>query len=120
MAWILVVDDEYVLVEMVASLIEDLGFRPAMAANGEEALQQLLVASEQPGLVISDIMMPRMNGLELATAVKHNPRLHDVPVVLMSAAGKPPDVSIADEFIHKPFDMDELAGLIERYMQDSE
>ena len=93
MAWILVVDDEYVLVEMVASLIEDLGLHSAMAANGEEALHQLLLASDQPALVISDIMMPRMSGLELAMAVKGNPRLQDVPVVLMSAAGKPSGVS---------------------------
>ena len=119
MAWILVVDDEYVLVEMVASLIEDLGFHPAMAANGEEALQQLRVASEQPALVISDIMMPRMSGVELAIALKRDPRLQDVPVVLMSAVSKPSGASVADEFIYKPFDMKELAELIERYMQDS-
>ena len=63
-------------------------------------------------------MMPRLTGLELATAVKGNPSLQDVPVVLMSAAGKPAEAGVADAFIHKPFDMDMLAELIERYIND--
>lgn len=116
MPWILIVDDENVLVEMVASLIEDMGLQPQTAANGEEALRQLLGQAQRPALVISDIMMPRMNGLELASAVKQHPALKQVPVILMSAAGKPSDPSIADGFIHKPFDMDMLVELIEGYM----
>ncbi len=119
MAWILIVDDENVLVEMVASLIEDMGLHPMTAANGEEALRQLLGSPHKPALVISDIMMPRMNGLELANAVKHHPGLKSVPIILMSAAGKPHDVSVADGFIHKPFDLEMLSGLIEQYLIDS-
>ncbi|MFN8505885.1 response regulator [Kouleothrix sp.] len=116
MAWILIVDDEQVLVEMIASLIEDMGLHPMTAANGEEALRQLLATSQTPALVISDIMMPRMNGLELARAVKHHPGLKSVPIILMSAAGQPSSSDLADGFIPKPFDLEILSGLIEQHL----
>jgi CheY-like chemotaxis protein len=112
----MVVDDEDVLVEMVASLIEELGLETMVATNGEEALASLNAASEAPALILSDVMMPRMNGIELARAIKNDTRLHDVPVILMSAAGRPSGASTADGFIHKPFDLDVLANLIESYV----
>jgi CheY-like chemotaxis protein len=112
----MVVDDEDVLVEMVASLIEELGLEPDVAANGAEALALLSCCEEPPALIISDVMMPRMNGVELARALKHDPRLKHVPVILMSAAGFPAASHLADGFIHKPFELDTLASLIERYV----
>ena len=115
MAWILVVDDEYVLVEMIASLIEDLGLQTLTAANGDEALHYLLNSAQQPALVISDVMMPGMNGIELTDKVKQHPGLSKVPVILMSAAGKPLLPNIADAFIHKPFHMDAFTELIRQY-----
>lgn len=114
----MVVDDEDVLVDMVASLIEDLGMRAVVASNGQEALASLQQMQGAPALILSDIMMPQMNGTELASAVKHDPRLRDVPVILMSAAGHPVGASTADGFIHKPFDLDLLLDLIERYIVD--
>jgi CheY-like chemotaxis protein len=112
----MVVDDEDVLVEMVASLIEDLGMRTVVATNGQEAMQSLLKMQGAPALILSDVMMPQMNGIELANAVKRDPRLKNVPVILMSAAGRPSGTSVADGFIHKPFDLDLLLDLIERYV----
>jgi CheY-like chemotaxis protein len=112
----MVVDDEDVLVEMIASLIEDLGLSSTVATNGEEALRLLSDVEEPPSLIISDVMMPRMNGVELAHSVKCDPRLRDVPVILMSAAGGPSVGHLADGFIHKPFDLEMLADLIERYV----
>jgi CheY-like chemotaxis protein len=116
MSCVMVVDDEDVLVEMVAALIEDLGLQPRVALNGEEALALLSMHAEPPALILSDVMMPRMNGVELARSIKHDPRLQHVPVILMSAAGRPAGTHAADGFIHKPFDMDMLADLIERYV----
>ena len=117
---IMIVDDEHVLVDMVASLIEDLGLQTLVAANGQEALESLQHMQHAPALILSDVMMPRMNGVELANAVKGDPRLHNVPVILMSAAGRPVDTNVADGFIHKPFDLDLLIDLIERYVPGSE
>ncbi|HEX6289572.1 MAG TPA: response regulator [Herpetosiphonaceae bacterium] len=111
----MVVDDEDVLVEMIAALIEDLGYRAIIATNGREALAALEAEPEPPLLVISDVMMPQMNGVALAQAIKTNPRFQRVPVALMSAAIRPPANCIADHFIHKPFDLDRIERLIEQY-----
>src|SRR5581483_7403145 len=111
---VMVVDDEDVLVEMFASLIEDMGLRTLIATNGQEALASLKHMQGAPALILSDVMMTQMNGIELATDVKRDPRLKDVPIILMSAAGRPTGGHLADGFIHKPFDLDLLLDLIER------
>lgn len=118
MPLVMVVDDEDVLVEMVASLIEDLGLQALVATNGEEALSSLTTVPEAPALILSDVMMPRMNGIELARMLKLDPRLKNVPIILMSAAGRPSDTHAADGFVHKPFDLDMLSKLIERYASE--
>lgn len=115
MTSVMVVDDEDVLLEMVASLIEDLGYRPVIATNGREALAALEAETDPPLLIISDVMMPQMNGIALAQAVKKHPRFQRVPIVLMSAATRPNTEGIADHFIHKPFDLEHIERLIEQY-----
>jgi two-component system, OmpR family, response regulator VicR len=115
MARVLVVDDEDVLAEMVATLLEELGYQAMTATNGQEALDALEGADEPPALIIADVMMPRMSGSELARALKAHPRLRHVPVILISAAGRPRDDQAADAFLHKPFDLDTLAELIEQH-----
>jgi CheY-like chemotaxis protein len=111
----MVVDDEDVLLEMVAALIEDLGYRAVIATNGREALAALEAEPEPPLLILSDVMMPQMNGVALARAVKTDPRFRCVPIVLMSAATRPNTDGIADHFIHKPFDLEHIERLIEQY-----
>jgi len=116
MAVVMVVDDEDVLLEMLALLVDELGHQPLTATNGLEALTHLKSASEPPALIISDVMMPCMNGVELARTVKQNPLFRSIPVLLMSAAFRPAMEAVADRFIHKPFDLDEVAGMIEDYL----
>lgn len=118
MAKVMVVDDEDVLVDMLAALVEDLGHEPITATNGREALALLSSGSEPPALILSDVMMPRMNGIELAHALKADPGLQSVPIVLMSAASRPQDMSMAEHFIHKPYDLNFIADLIEQYVED--
>lgn len=115
MASVMIVDDEDVLLEMIAALIEDIGYRAVVATNGKEALAVLHAEPELPLLVISDVMMPQMDGVALAHAIKTDPRSCDVPIVLMSAASRPPQNGVADHFIHKPFDLERIEGLIEQY-----
>jgi len=115
MASVLVVDDEDVLLEMIALLVESLGYRVVAATNGHEALRALRNEDTAPMLVISDVMMPQMNGIALARAIRADPRLHDLPIVLMSAAGRAPQDNPADHFIQKPFDLELIAQLIAQY-----
>lgn len=116
MAKVLVVDDEDVLLEMLAALVEDLGYESITATNGREALARLQEAHDLPELILSDVMMPRMNGLEFAATLKNDPHLRNVPIILMSAANRPREAMVADHFIHKPCDIDVLAALIEVYV----
>ncbi len=115
MAKVLIVEDEDSLLYMVAELIEDLGHEPMLATNGGEALQTLRYTMHPPALIITDVMMPRMSGIALVENLKRDERLREVPVIMMSAAGRPPTSAIADHFVAKPFDLDMLAGLIEQY-----
>lgn len=87
-----------------------------MATNGREALNILQAERQPPALIISDVMMPGMNGLALAEAIRQSPRLRAIPIILMSAAGRPGESRSANHFLPKPFDLDALAELIERYV----
>jgi CheY-like chemotaxis protein len=118
MTSVLVVDDEDVLLEMIAALIEDLGYRAITATNGREALEALRAEATAPSLIISDVMMPQMNGTSLARALRDDARFAHVPLVLMSAAGRPPQPGLADHFLPKPFELDQIEWLVERYARD--
>lgn len=82
-AKILVVDDEPFIVEALVYVLEDEGYQVFSARNGRAALA--LAAEVKPALVISDFMMPVMSGLELAEAMKADPALHAIPIILASA-----------------------------------
>lgn len=116
MAKVLIVDDEDVLLEMIAALIEELGYDPLVATDGRQALELLHQIGEPPALILSDVMMPRMNGVELARAVRGDARYQHVPIVLMSAAGPPSSGHPAELFVHKPFDMDHLSELVSHFV----
>ena len=116
MAKILVVDDEDSLAEMIGMLVEDLGYEALYAYNGREALNCLAHQQTLPNLIISDVMMPQMNGLELVRTLQKHPTYQTIPVILMSAAGAPAEFSQSIAFIHKPFDLDLLGDMIERFL----
>lgn len=84
MTKILVVDDEFLVADMVTCLLEDEGYEVAQAPHGRQALA--MIKAKRPGLVITDFMMPLMTGLELAETLKSLPEYRDLPVILMSGA----------------------------------
>lgn len=110
---ILIVDDELPLARMLAVMVQEMGYAALTAANGEAAMEILAHATRQPALVISDVMMPRMDGLTLARTLHDDPSLKAIPIILMSAVDQPKARVASDHFIIKPFDLDELADLIE-------
>jgi CheY-like chemotaxis protein len=71
-------------------------------------------------LIISDVMMPQMNGIAFARAVKTNPLYRHIPIVLMSAAGQPQTEGLAEHFIPKPFELDHIELLIDRYARNAD
>jgi two-component system phosphate regulon response regulator PhoB len=112
---ILLVDDERPVREMLAMALEASGFVVLQAFHGRHALQ--LIAQHRPDLVISDVMMPLVGGVELCGRLKADPATSAVPVVLMSAAGPEAGRGAgADAVVAKPFDLDEMDALVQRLL----
>lgn len=119
MAVIIVVDDEEAIAELIRDLLIDLGHQSIIAFNGKEALQKLNALPEPPALIVSDVMMPFIDGLALAQRVKMDHRWTTVPVVLMSAVHNHVGDSSVDAFVKKPFDLDQLTAVILSYLDGS-
>jgi two-component system, OmpR family, alkaline phosphatase synthesis response regulator PhoP len=111
---ILIVDDEAhirLLIEQTLEELEDEGVELVTADNGEDALNT--IKSEKPQLVFLDVMMPKMNGFDVCHTVKHDLKMNDVFIVLLTAKGQEYDKIKgsevgADVYMTKPFDPDEL------------
>ena len=103
---ILVVDDEPFILRSILYVLKREGFETFSATDGVEALQ--LLQEVKPRLMFLDVMMPRMNGYEVCTAVKNDPRLKDIYVIMLTAKGQEQDrirglAAGADEYLTKPF-----------------
>lgn len=120
MKTILIVEDSPTMRSIVASTIESLdGYRTVEAANGFEALR--ILPRGQIDLIITDINMPDINGLELISYLKNNSLYEKTPLFILSTEGSERDrekgLSLgADEYLVKPFDPAELQELIRRYL----
>jgi len=107
---ILIADDEPYIVDLVVALLEDEGFAVDSAYDGEEAWQKAF--RHRPDLVITDISMPRLSGLDLLRRLRAERGLSRTPVILMSAVAR--DAAVADAaFLPKPFDLDSMLDLVE-------
>ena len=84
MKTILIVEDEHSIAEMLAAILEEVDYQVVIAGNGQEALTRLETTS--PDLILSDIMMPIMDGRTLCRKLQAHPIYRLIPIVLMSAA----------------------------------
>ncbi len=103
---ILVVDDEEDILELVRVNLEKAGYQVTTAISGEAALE--LAVREQPDLVVLDLMLPGMDGLEAAKFMKSNEETSRIPIVMLTARGEESDVVKglelgADDYVTKPF-----------------
>lgn len=115
MKLVLVVEDEFGNREVLQLLLEAEGYRVRAVSNGKAALEQLAV--EVPAVVLSDFMMPTMNGAELCNALRRDPALSHLPFIFMSATSE--DVVRQacrdyDAFLAKPFDVDSMLSVVQR------
>jgi DNA-binding response OmpR family regulator len=113
MTTILIVDDEYLIADILGFALEDEGYMTVTASNGKKGLEVL--ARERPELVITDFMMPIMDGLEFAKAIRAREDGRSLPILLMSGAQaeearKHPDLFGA--VFDKPFKIDEVIAKI--------
>lgn len=114
---ILLVEDERGIASAFSILLEMEGYRVTLASNGLEALEQL--ALRKPDLIMTDCMMPVMDGLTLISRIRANPTHRDIPILLMSA-GLPPAATAgfggADAFLQMPAGVDALVAEIEKLL----
>lgn len=107
---ILIADDEEFIVDLLATLLEEEEYRILRAYDGEQALAA--IQREQPQLIITDIMMPKMSGTELATRLRAQEKDdYHTPIILMSAVSSP--LTIPNTiYLPKPFDIDHVLELV--------
>ncbi|MDP1952386.1 MAG: response regulator, partial [Betaproteobacteria bacterium] len=120
---ILIAEDSRTQAEQLAFLLEQHGYQATIAANGKLALQA--AQAQKHALVISDIVMPEMDGYELCKAIKTDEKLKDIPVILVTTLSDSQDVIRglecgADNFIRKPYDERYLLSRIEYLLMNLE
>lgn len=117
---ILIAEDSQTMRSLIASTISAMGdYELIEAANGFEALR--ILPREKVDLVITDINMPDINGLELISFIKNNPNYQETPLFIISTEGSEKDrekgLSLgADAYLVKPFNPEELQALIRKYL----
>ena len=115
MSKILVVDDEKDIVELISYNLEKEGFSTAKAYDGEAALQ--IIKTQKPDLMILDLMLPKMNGLDVCKSVRRNPETADLPIIMLTAKSDEVDKVTglevgADDYVTKPFSVKELTARV--------
>ncbi len=121
---LLIVDDEAhirMLIEQTLEDLEDEGVELLFAENGEQALN--IIQEEKPNLVFLDVMMPKMNGMEVCQKVKKELNLEEVYIILLTAKGQEVDRQKgldmgANKYMTKPFDPDEMLSIAEDILKD--
>jgi two-component system alkaline phosphatase synthesis response regulator PhoP len=116
---ILIVDDERDIVETIQFMLESEGFECLLAYDGEDAL--LKARTENPDLILLDIMLPKINGYQVCRLLKFDEKYKDIPIIMLTAKAQDTDKLMgketgADEYVCKPFVMDELVKMIREYL----
>ena len=120
--FILVVDDEPAICDMICTSLEMAGYQTRKAANGQIALQ--MIFNEQPDLAILDWMMPMMSGIELTTRITRDPLTAEIPIILLTARSVEEDKirgleAGADDYVVKPFSPRELTARVKAVLRRS-
>ncbi|NEP86639.1 MULTISPECIES: response regulator transcription factor [Okeania] len=117
---ILLVDDEPGLREAVQAYLEDSGFNVNVASNANQGWD--ILQSYLPDLVITDIMMPQIDGYQFLQKLREDPRFKALPVVFLTAKGMTTDriqgyQAGCDAYLSKPFDPEELVAIVENLLE---
>lgn len=120
---ILVVDDEPYMIRLLQHHIERAGYRMIKATNGREALDR--IREDKPGLVLMDVMMPEINGLEVLAEIRNEPATRDLPVIIMTANAQrftreEAETAGVSAFLTKPFSPTQLMAEVRRQLEKSE
>ena len=117
---ILIADDDKGIVELLKIGLEEMGYEVSFALNGVDAMQMAL-RGNMPDLIIIDVMMPRMDGFELCSLLKSNPKTENIPMLFCTAEGSLGDIDKglgigAAGYIVKPFDFEKVKEKINQIL----
>lgn len=117
---IVVADDDADNLKIVQLKLEANGFRVVTTRNGQEALAA--VRQSKPALVILDVMMPRLNGFQVARMIKFDKQLKVTPVIFLTVRTEPADRETgtqvgADEYLTRPYDPDKLVERVRHHIE---
>lgn len=116
---ILVADDEPEVVDLLRMMLEWEGYEVVAAADGEEALER--ASADLPDLILLDVRMPKMHGLDVLEKLQVDPLTVEVPVIMLSVVTTYPEVRMALQrgaiaYLSKPFELKELTRLVGRVL----
>lgn len=116
---LLLIDDDLFAVETLKFALEARGYEVTTATNGKDALS--MVRGKQPQLILLDVMMPKMDGYHFCRLIKFDARFKHIPVIIVSSRIQEADRKTglacgSDEYVSKPYSLNNLMDLIERYL----
>ena len=112
---ILVVDDNLLLLQSMCEQLEELGYETIAAQNGYEALESC--EQETPDLIIMDLVMPDMGGVDATKLLRRDPRFESLPVIAFtSQLNQEQRESLFDDYLIKPFDYDALIKMVQKFL----
>ncbi len=115
---ILLIEDEEIIIDLLKRKLEKEGYEIDMAYNGEEGLEKM--KKSKPDLILLDIIMPKLGGLELMEKKNQDPELKDIPVIIISNSGQPIELERAkklganDWLIKTEFDPQEVVEKVKK------
>ena len=117
---IVAADDDIDILNVIKVKLEAHGLRVITVRDGQQAL--VAVRQHRPALVILDVMMPRLNGFQVARMIKFDPQLKTTPVFLLTARSQETDRNLgtkvgADEYLTKPFDPEHLLNTVTNWLK---
>ena len=118
---ILLVEDNPATVDIVQTELEFLGYDSIVAENGNKAVD--MAASQMPDLIMMDISLPKMDGLEATSLIRNNPKTKSIPIIAATARALPGDREKCleggcDDYIAKPFTHKELGAAIKKLLKE--
>jgi DNA-binding response OmpR family regulator len=122
MSIVMVVEDEALILANIVQILQMVGLTVLEAANGEAAWELLMKHPEQPPqLVLTDLMMPKLDGFGLVARIKSHASFATIPCVILSARSAPADIQHAyslgvSDYLVKPFEIEQLLATLARHM----